>query len=172
MFCEHPTCSLESNTICKYHCHLSVCEQHRIEHEKKLLHDFEHELNHLNHPITNLLNQTRSKFKDLEQTRQQDLDRINSIYDSHLSIIDQRMKFIQTTNTFISNKREQLINFQNGDYRLTRNDYQVIEHLTEQMQKNLREQYQFNHHIRDRNKSLKIYSIDKQVECIEILDSE
>lgn len=172
MFCEHPTCSLESNTICKYHCHLSVCEQHRIEHEEKLLHDFEHELNHLTNPISTLLNQTRSKFKDLEQSRQQDLDRINSIYDSHLSVIDQRIKFAQTTNAYISKKRDQLINFENGDHRLTRNDYQVMQHLTEQMQNHLREQYQFNHHIRDRNKPLKIYSIEREVECIEISDSE
>ena len=180
MFCEHPTCSLEANTICKYHCHLSVCEQHRIEHEKKLLNDFENEFNHLTNPIANLFNQTRLKFKTFEQSRQEDLDRLNSIYDSHLLVIDQRLKFAQQTKTFVSTKREQLINVQNGDHRLTREDYQSMEQLIEQTQENLQEQYRSNHQIRTKNKPMKIFTNEEdtrtnvftEVECIEISDSE
>lgn len=174
MFCEHPICSLEATTICKYHCHLSVCEQHRIEHEKKLLTDFEVELNHLSQPIGTLLNQTRSNLKDLDQSRQDDLDRITSSYDSHILAIDQRLKFLKTTTAFIASKREQLINYQNGDQQLTRTDYQQIHNLIQQTQQNLHQQYQFNQQIREKNQAIKTYSIDAsaEVECIEISDTE
>lgn len=171
MFCEHPICSSEANTICKYHCHLSVCEQHRIEHEKKLLNDFETELNHLSQPIGTLFNQTRSNLKDLEQTHQHDLDRITSSYDSHVLAIDQRLKFLKTTTAFIASKREQLINYQNGDQQLTREDYQQIQNLIKQTQQNLQQQYQFNHQLREKTYSPQ-EDTRSNVECIEISDTE
>ena len=59
MLCEHPACSLEANTTCKSHCQLSVCQQHRREHETNLLTDFKIQLDDLSHPISTLLSKSR-----------------------------------------------------------------------------------------------------------------
>jgi len=162
MLCEHPTCTLEANTICKYHCYLSVCEQHRFEHEKKLLNEFEKELDDFSNPISILLNQSRSNLKQSEEARQEELNRINSLFDHHLSSIDQRLKFSKTTNELILNKREQLIKYKNGDNQLTKEDYQRIENLLNQIEKNLQEQYQLNNQIRDKNNHIHLWPIDSK----------
>jgi len=66
MFCEHPTCSLEAKTTCKYHCQLSVCQQHRLEHETTLLNDFEGQLDELSNPISTLLSKSRRDLNNLK----------------------------------------------------------------------------------------------------------
>jgi hypothetical protein len=176
MFCEHPTCTLEANTICKYHCHLSVCQQHRIEHEKKLLNEFEKHLDDLSKPISILLNQTRLNLKESEESRQRELDQINSLFDSHLIFIEQNSKLSKTTNELISHKREQLINYQTGDNQLTKEDYQQIQNLSKKIQNNFQQQCQLNNQIRDKNHHINSWSIDikeiTDIECIELSDSE
>src|SRR5689334_20948223 len=147
MLCEHPTCTLEANTICKYHCYLSVCQKHRTEHETELLNEFEKQLDNLSNPISTLLNQSQYKLKKSEESRQYELNRINSLFDKYISSIDQRLKFSKTTNELIINKREQLIKYKNGDNQLTKDDYQQIKNLSDQIQNNLQQQYQLNNQI-------------------------
>jgi tRNA U34 5-carboxymethylaminomethyl modifying enzyme MnmG/GidA len=195
MYCEHPTCSLEASTICKYHCHLSVCEQHRIEHEKKLLIEFENQLDDLSNPISSLLNQSRYDLKQSEESRQCQLNRINSLFDRQSSSIDQRLKFSNKTNELISTKRQQLIKYKNGDNQLTKEDYQQIETLSNQVQTNLQEQRQLTTQICDHNSNIDLWpiqsnkiefdffkdislyfleenNVSKEIECIELSDSE
>ena len=162
MHCEHPTCSLAANTSCKYHCHLSVCEQHRIEHEKNLLIEFEKELDDLSNPISTLLEQSRSDFKQSEESRQCELNRINSLFDRHLSSIDQRLKLSKTTNELILNKRQQIIKYKNGDNQLMKEDYQQIENLSNQIHTNLLEQYKLNNQISIKNSDINSWPIQSR----------
>ncbi len=166
MFCEHPTCTLEANTICKYHCYLSVCQQHRIEHEKKLLNEFEKQLDDLSNPVSTLLEESRNNLKQSEESRQRELDQINSLFDRHSSSIDQRLKLSKTTNELILNKREQLIKYQNGDNQLTKEDYQQIQNLSNQIQNNLQKQYQLNNQIRDQTNQINSWTIDRNIKKI------
>jgi hypothetical protein len=180
MVCEHPTCTSEGITICQYHCHLSVCQQHRIEHEKNLLNEFEKQLDDLSKPISTLLNQSHSELKESEESRQRELENINSLYNPHLIFIEQNSKLSKTTNEIISQKREQLINYQTGDNQLTKEDYQQIQNLSKQIQHNLQQQCQLNNQIRDKNHHVNSWSIDSKqinnrstdIECIELSDSE
>jgi hypothetical protein len=162
MFCEHPTCKFEANTICKCHCYLSVCQQHRNEHEKNLLNEFEKQLDDLSNPLSILLNQSQYNLKQSEESHQNELNRINSLFDHYLSSIDQCLKFSKTTNESILNKREQLIKYKNGDTQLTKDDYQQIQNLSNQIQKNLQQQYQLNNQIRDKNSDINLWPIDSK----------
>jgi len=108
MLCEHPACRLEANTICKCHCYLSLCQQHRNEHETKLLNEIENQLDDLSNPLTILLNQSRYDLKRSEESRQGELNRINSLFNCHLSSIDQSLKFSKTINEILSNKDMQI----------------------------------------------------------------
>ncbi|CAF0880397.1 unnamed protein product [Rotaria sordida] len=178
MSCEHPTCSLEANTICKSHCHLYLCQQHRNEHEKSLLNELEKQLDDFSKPITILLNQSQCDLKQSEESRQHELNHINSLFDCHLFSIDQHLKLSKKTNELISTKREQLIKYKNGDNQLTKEDYQQIQNLSNEIQKNLNTQYQLNHEIRNKNSDINSWPIDKEnnisteIECIELSDSE
>ncbi len=162
MLCEHPTCRLEANTICKCHCYLSVCQQHRNEHEKKLLNEIEEQLDVLSNPLMNLLNQSRYDLKQSEESRQNELNRINSLFNRHLFSIDQRLKLSKTMNEIILNKRQQLIKYKNGDNQLTKEDYQEIENFSNEIQKNLQQQYQLNNQIRDQNSNINLWPIDSK----------
>ncbi|CAF0727191.1 unnamed protein product [Rotaria sp. Silwood1] len=178
MSCEHPTCSSEANTICKSHCHLPVCQQHRSEHEKSLLNELEKHLDELSNPITTLLNQSQCDLKQSEESRQQELNRINTLFDCHLFSIDQRLKLSKKTSELISIKREQLIKYKNGDNQLTKEDYQLIENLSNEIQDNLHKQYELNHQIRNKNSDINSWPIGKdkntstEIEYIELSDSE
>ncbi|CAF2314870.1 unnamed protein product [Rotaria sp. Silwood2] len=178
MSCEHPTCTLEANTICKSHCQLSVCQQHRIEHEKSLLNEIEKQLDDLSNPIITLLNQSQCDLKQSEESRQHELNCINSLFDCHLFSIDQRLKLSKKTNELISIEREQLIKYKNGDNQLKKENYQQIQNLSNEIQNNLQKQYELNHQIRDNNTDINSWPIDKEnnrsteIEYIELSDSE
>ncbi|CAM2704029.1 unnamed protein product [Rotaria socialis] len=178
MFCEHPTCSLEANTTCIFHCHLTVCQQHRFEHEKRLLNKIEQQLDELSSPISTLLQQSQCDLRKSEESRQQELNLINSLFDSRLLSIDERLKLAKTTNELIAIKREQLIQCKCGATQLTKEDYQQIKNLSSQIQNNLHEQDELTNQIRNYNFSIKLWPMDKQnhasteIECIEISDSD
>ena len=162
MFCEHPTCSLEANTMCKYHCHLSVCEQHRLEHENNLLITFEKELNDLSNPVLTLLDQFRNDLKQSEESHQRELNRAKSLFDGHLSSVDQRLKLTKKANEIILINREQLSKYKTGENQLTKEDYQQIENFSNQIQKNLHEQYQLNNQIRNKNTNTDLLPSDSK----------
>jgi hypothetical protein len=163
MLCEHPACSLKAITICKHHCYLSLCHQHRLEHETNLLNEFEKQLDNLTQPVCNLLDQSRSELKQSEESRQRELDRINSLFDHHLSSVDQRSKFSKVTNELIPNKREQLIKYKNGDNQLTKEDYEQLKNLSNKVQTNLCEQYELNNQIRNKNSHIHLWPINRKV---------
>jgi len=162
MFCEHPTCSLEAKTTCKYHCQLSVCQQHRLEHETTLLNDFEEQLDELSNPISTLLSKSRRDLNQSEESRQRDLNHINSLFDHHLSSIDQRLKLSKKSNELILTKREQLIQYKTGDNQLTKEDYQQIETMSNQIGNSLHDQHELNNHLYNQNSNIDIRPIDSK----------
>lgn len=162
MSCEHLTCQSKTKTICKCHCSLTVCEQHRIEHEKILLNEFEKQLDDLLNPLSTFLNQSRCNLTKSEESYHSELNHINSLFDHHLSSINQRLKFSKTAHEFISNKRKQIVNYKNGDYQLTKDDYQQVENFSNDIELNLQEQYQLNDHIKDKNNDVRSWPIDSK----------
>lgn len=178
MFCEHPTCSLETNTRCKSHCDLFLCQKHRVEHENDLLYEVEKQLGSLSKPLSILYNKSESDLKKSEESHQQELNRINCLFDSYSSSINQRLNLINTINKSIKNERDKILLCKSGDRQLTKEDYQQIKNLLDQIETNLHEQTQMNDQIRSKKFNMNSCPIvtDNQksikVECIEILDSE
>ena len=157
-----PTCSLEANTICKYHCHLSICEKHRLEHENNLLITFEKQLDDLSNPVSTLLNQLRNDLKQSEEFHQRDLNQAKSLFDGHLSSVDERLKLTKKANELILIKREQLLKYKTGENQLTKEDYRQIENFSNQIQKSLHEQYQLNDEVRNKNIHIDSLPIDSK----------
>ncbi|CAF1013369.1 unnamed protein product [Adineta steineri] len=178
MFCEHPICSLETNSVCTYHCHLPICQKHRYEHEKNLLNEIEKQLVDLSDPISVLLSQTRNDFKESEESRQRELTRINSLFDCRISSTDRRLKLARTTNELIIVKREQILQYKTGDNQLTQNDYHQIETISNEIRKNLLQLYQLNNEINNQNSNIDLWPIEQEksistnIECIVLTDSE
>lgn len=154
MSCEHPTCSVAAMTICQHHCHLQLCQLHRLEHEKNLLNEFEKQLDQLTRPISHLLHQSRIDLRNSEESRQRELNRINALFDQHLASITQRLQLSKIAQTLIESKREQLLKCQNGDHQLTKEDYQHLQHLSNNMQDNLQDQYQLTNDLRNQHRRI------------------
>lgn len=162
MSCEHPVCSIEANTICKSHCQLSVCQQHRLEHEKDLLKNFEKQSDNLANIISILIDQSRSLMQQSEQSRLAEINRINSLFDCHISLIDERLHLSKKSNELIITKREELNKYKNGDKQLTKEDFQQLEDLSSQIQKNLLKQYELNNQINNKNLPVESWQINSK----------
>mgnify|MGYP001054531094 FL=1 len=181
MICAHPTCLSKAESICKSHCHLSVCEQHRLEHESNLLKEFEKQLNEYSCSLTSVLDQVRSKFKQTQERQQTEMNSMNFSFSQCLLTLDQHLKFSKSTQDILETKRRDLIQYRNGDRQLTKMNYQELENLPKDIQSYVQEQYQLNKRILDENcsnfswttnRSLKINQTSTDVDCIELSDSE
>ena len=96
--------------------------------------------------------------KKSEESRQHDLNRLNSLFDHHLSSTDQRLKLSKKATELITTKREQLIQYKTGDTQLTKEDYHQIETMSNEIEKNLHEQYQLN----NQNNNINSWPIDSK----------
>lgn len=175
MFCEHPTCSSIAECICQSHCHLSVCEPHRLQHETNLLNEFEKQLDEYSRSLTSLLEQVRSKYKQTKERQQSELNSIHNLFNRSSYVLDQHFQFSKLTQEILKTKRQDLIQYRNGDKQLTKINYEEIEHLSNDMQIHLEGQYKLNKEILNKNYSNISYTTNhspNDIDCIQLSDSE
>ncbi|CAF1138048.1 unnamed protein product [Adineta ricciae] len=172
MSCEHPACSSEAHLICSSHCHLSVCEKHRFEHESDLRSEIEKRLKEITDPISTILLQTRRELEQSEEAWQHESKQVNSLFDLQQISIDQRLKLIEQTRELLTRKREHLNKHKAGEIQLTKEDYQELGVALNQINK---EDYQPDpSSIRTASPSIdtKPHHTSTDVEYIEISDSD
>jgi hypothetical protein len=149
MLCEHPTCRAPVATICQHHCHLSLCHEHRREHETNLLDEFEQQLQSLITPIAQLLHRSRAQLRRSEEARQKELNRLTSLFEEQISSAYRRLKQGNATHDTVISKRQCIARIRVGDHSLHRDEFDEVHSLAHRMQTHLHEQQQVNHYLRD-----------------------
>ncbi|CAF0916779.1 unnamed protein product [Adineta ricciae] len=172
MSCEHPACSSEAHLICSSHCHLSVCEKHRFEHESDLRSEIEKRLKEINDPISTILLQTRRELEQSEEAWQRESKQANSLFDLQQSSIDQRLKLIEQTRELLTRKREHLNQHKAGEIQLTKEDYQELEVALNQINKEDNQPNPSSIRIVSPSIDTKPHHTSTDVEYIEISDSD
>lgn len=157
--CSHPNCNVEATSLCRNHCCLSICENHRVQHESLFLADFENQLNQLETPIQRSIIQTKTLLEQLDRSFQQDLRRLKSTFDEQFRLVDCRIDFLQQRKDLFEKSREYAKRCQQTGQQPTKEDFSKLNDLLEKIQHDLQRQKEISRLIDDRNSQMESWML-------------
>lgn len=136
MACQHPHCSLPSNSICTNHCRWSLCSQHISEHRATLLSDFEQALHNLVEPTNKLFHSLTHAKENINDEQYKKLEQLHAAHQTQLRLLDEQLDGINQFQSQYNHIAEQIDKVKSNEYVLTQEDFRRLELLMQEIDRN------------------------------------
>lgn len=134
MSCEHPNCSNSIYSICKTHCHWSLCQQHFRQHQKSLRIDFQNQFENLSKIVEEFSKNVQEKKQNFDANHRKNLRFIEENYREKIVEIENKLTQLRDFKDQYQEKFDYLENYLKvHPDLLTENHFRQFDSLFQQL---------------------------------------